>query len=231
MVTKASLATKKKILQVCVKLFLEKGYKKTTMAEIVKRADVSNSSFQNIFRAKDGVLVELVKFMFSNQFGIATEQIGENLPPIYVYAVETAIQLTLTEENEQLREIYIEAYSHNEARSYILKETAKILYRTFGKYQPKLSEEDFYIQEIGSAGIMHSYMMQHCDENFSLEKKLNWFLTQTLRAFKVPEDEIEKVLGLVMGLNIHEISNGVLKTLFKSLAMCYEFSLDGIVYE
>ena len=45
----------------CVKLFLEQGYKKTTVAEIVQRAEVSNSSFQNIFRAKDGVLTELVR--------------------------------------------------------------------------------------------------------------------------------------------------------------------------
>ena len=30
-----SRETKKRILQVCVKLFLEKGYKRTTMAEII----------------------------------------------------------------------------------------------------------------------------------------------------------------------------------------------------
>ena len=64
--TSASLPAKKRILTVCVKLFLEQGYKKTTVAEIVHKADVSNSSFQNIFRAKDGVLTELVQFMFSN---------------------------------------------------------------------------------------------------------------------------------------------------------------------
>lgn len=39
--TSASLPTKKRILTVCVKLFLEKGYKKTTLAEIIKKANVS----------------------------------------------------------------------------------------------------------------------------------------------------------------------------------------------
>ena len=51
-ITSASLPAKKRILTVCVKLFLEQGYKKTTVAEIVQKADVSNSTFQNIFRAK-----------------------------------------------------------------------------------------------------------------------------------------------------------------------------------
>ena len=70
-ITSASLPTKKRILTVCVKLFLEKGYKQTTLAEINEKAGVSYSQFQNIFRAKDGVLTELVEFMFSSQFGAA----------------------------------------------------------------------------------------------------------------------------------------------------------------
>ena len=108
-ITSASLPAKKRILTVCVKLFLEQGYKKTTVSEIVHKASVSNSIFQNIFRAKDGVLTELVEFMFSNQFAMARTTAGAQLPPVYVYAVETAIQMTLTELNENLREIYIEA--------------------------------------------------------------------------------------------------------------------------
>ena len=68
MATSLSEPTKKRILQVCVKLFLEQGYKKTTMAEIIEKSGVSSSSFQNIFRAKDGVLTELVQFMFENSF-------------------------------------------------------------------------------------------------------------------------------------------------------------------
>lgn len=59
------------ILSACVRLFLEKGYKRTTVAEILKAANVSASTFQNIFHAKDGVLIEFVQFMFGNQFNIA----------------------------------------------------------------------------------------------------------------------------------------------------------------
>ena len=54
-------------------------------------------------------MTELVEFMFSNQFAMACSMTGTQLPPVHVYAVETAIQMTLTELNENLREIYIEA--------------------------------------------------------------------------------------------------------------------------
>ena len=49
-----SADAKRRILTACVRFFLEKGYTRTTVAEIVKEADVSISTFQNVFRTKDG---------------------------------------------------------------------------------------------------------------------------------------------------------------------------------
>ena len=228
-ITSASLAAKKRILTACVRLFLEKGYNRTTVAEIVRDADVSVSTFQNIFRAKDGVLTELVQFMFENQFSMARSAASVKLPPVYVYAVETAIQMTLTELNENLREIYLEAYTQKEACEYIQKETAKELYQIFGSYQPELTERDFYELEIGSAGIMRGYMAHPCDAELTLEKKLRLFFTMSLRAYNVPEEEIGRVIRFVEGLDIRTISEQVMQKLFKALAMHYEFSLQGIM--
>lgn len=223
--TSASLPAKKRILTVCVKLFLEKGYRQTTLAEIIEKADVSYSTLQNIFRAKDGILTELVAFMFENQFAMARSAAGAKLPPVYIYAVETAIQMTLTELNENLREIYIEAYTQKEASEYIFRETARELYRIFGPYQPELTAPDFYDMEIGSASIMRGYMAHPCNAALTLEKKLRLFLTMTLRIYNVPADEIGQVIRFVEGLDIRTISEQVMQELFKALAMRFEFSL------
>ncbi len=227
-ITSASLPAKKRILTVCVRLFLEKGYRRTTLAEIIEKAEVSYSTFQNIFRAKDGVLTELVEFMFSNQFAMARSMAGAQLPPVYTYAVETAIQMTLTELNENLREIYIEAYTQKEASDYIFRETAKELYQIFGPYQPELTARDFYDMEIGSAGIMRGYMAHPCDAELTLEKKLRLFFCMSLRAYRVPEDELEQVVRFVEGLDIRAIAERVMHALFEALAMRFEFSLQGI---
>lgn len=227
-ITSASFPAKKRILTVCVRLFLEKGYKRTTLAEIVEKANVSYSSFQNIFRAKDGVLTELVEFMFSNQFAEARSAAEADLPPVCIYAVETAIQMTLTELNENLREIYIEAYTQREASDFIFRETAKELYRLFSPYQPELTLHDFYCMEIGSASIMRGYMAHPCDDELTLEKKLRLFLTMTLRAYNVPKNDIEQAIAFVEGLDIRAISEQVMQKLFETLAMRFEFSLQGI---
>ena len=57
----------------------------------------------------------------------------ETIPtPVYAYAVETAIQLTLTELKENLREIYLEAYSLPDTAEYIYLHTTAELKQIFG---------------------------------------------------------------------------------------------------
>ena len=223
------LQTEKRILQACVRLFLENGYHQTTMVQILKEAQVSSSSFQNLFRSKDGVLLELVDFMFENQFGTARKVAGAELPPVYVYAAETALQITLTELNENLRQIYLEAYTQQRLLDYIQRATAKELHRIFGPYQPELTERDFYELELGTAGLMRGYMANPCTADFPLERKLEKFLTLALRGYQVPEEEVQQVLAFLGGLDIRGIAQKVMEELFRQLAMRYEFSPDGLL--
>ena len=216
-------------MQACVRLFLENGYHQTTMLQILREAKVSSSSFQNLFHSKDGVLMELVEFMFENQFSIARNVAGGSLPPVYVYAAETALQITLTELNENLRQIYLEAYTQEHLLDYIQRATAKELYRIFGPYQPELTEQDFYELDFGTAGLMRGYMANPCTADFTLERKLNKFVTLALRGYKVPEEELKKVLVFLAGLDMRGIAQSVMEELFRRLAMRYEFSLDGLL--
>lgn len=223
--TKASLPTKKRILAVCAKLFLEKGYKGTTIAEITEKAKVSASSFQNLFGAKDGILAEFVPFMFAQQFGAARKIAGADLPGTYVYALETAIQLTLTELNESLRELYVETYTQEHIYRYIRDSMAKELYGLFGPYQPELSPADFYALDIGSSGMMRSYMAHPCGENFTLEQKVKTFLHMSLSAYRVPPEEQAQIIAFLSRLDLRPIAKKVMDELFQALAMHYDFTL------
>lgn len=217
--------SKRRILSVCVKLFIEKGFKKTTNAEILELADVTSSTFYNIFKTKDGVLLELTEFMFENQFGISEKLVGEGASPIMVYAAETALQLTLTELNENLREIYVEAYSQPHIAEYIYQNTTNQLYKIFNSYMPNCSLSDFYELEIGSAGIMRGYMSRPCDKYFTIEKKLERFIRMSLSAYNVPKEEQDKAAAYVLESDIISTANAVMKMLFEALSMKFDFTL------
>ena len=223
-----SSETKRKILTVCVRLFLEQGYKNTTVSQIVDEAGVARGSYLNLFPTKDRILLELTETMFGGQFGMARSIADIKLPPVYAYAVETAIQLTLTELNENLREIYIEAYSLPETSEYIYLHTTAELKQIFSANFPDYSDSDFYEMEIGTAGLMRNYMARKCDIHFPLERKLSRFLTAAMRVYRVPEDELEQAVRFVERLDIRSIAERVMHTLFQTLAMHYDFSLQEI---
>ena len=224
---KDGIETKKKILAVCVRLFLEQGYRETTISQIVEEAGVARGSFQNLFPTKDAVLMELVKPMFGGQFGVARGLVGDSLPPVYAYAAETAIQLTLTELNESLRAIYLEAYTLPDTAEYIYLHTTAELRAIFGANFPRYSNSDFYEMDIGSAGRMRSYMARKCDIHFPLERKLERFLTAAMRMYKVPEAEQAAVLDFIAGLDMQAIAADVMHKLFAMLEMKYDFKLSS----
>jgi AcrR family transcriptional regulator len=223
---KRAIKTKQKILTVCVRLFLEQGYRETTVSQIVDEAGVARGSYLNLFPTKDTILLELVETMFGSQFDVARKIVGEELPHIYIYAVETVIQLTLTELNENLRELYTEAYTLPDTAEYIYEHTTVELKKIFESYFPDYTENDFYEMEIGTAGLMRNYMAKKCDIHFPLENKIHRFLTEALRIYRVPEEEVNQVLAFVDGLDIKTIATEVMWKLFAILEMKFDFKLS-----
>ena len=223
---KDGLETKKKILSACVHLFLEQGYKNTSISQITKEAGVTRGSFQNLFPTKDAILLELAGTMFDGQFGMAKDIAKGNLSPLYVYAAETAIQLTITEMNENLRDIYLEAYTIPSTADFLHLHTVKELKAIFGSNFPDYSDSDFYEMEIGSAGIMRNYMAKECDVYFPLERKIERFLEASMRVYKVPEDQQKQVFDFIAGLDIEALATDVMNKLFTMLETSYDFKLD-----
>lgn len=222
-----SEGARRRILSSCVRLFIERGYRETTMVEILREADVSASTFQNIFKNKSGVLLALARFMFENQFATAREIVGENAAPSLFYAVETALQLALAEANESIRENYLEAYAAPDIIRYINQEMAENLHALFARYLPDASLTDFYQIEIGTSGMIRAYMYVPCDQDFPLEQKIRRFLEMSLLAYSIPEDERRVAIDYVAHLDIRHLADDALSRLFKALAVRFQFTFSG----
>ncbi len=217
--------SRKKILSACVRLFWVQGFRKTPPKQILQEAGVSAGTFYNLYKSKAGALMELTDFMFSQQFGIAGKLSAGGASPALVYALETSIQLALTELNENLREIYIEVYTQPDILERIRQKTTAELQRIFGPYLPECSASDFYEMDIGTAAIMRGYMERPCDLYFTLERKIECFLRMTLTVYHVPEAQISEILQTIAALDIRTIADSVMQRLFTALQMKYEFTL------
>ena len=204
------LVTQQKVLRGAVALFLEKGYTKTTTGEIAKAAGIGQSSFFHVFPSKEALLLELVKRMFGGQFDLAGQHSGTE-DPVFLYAVETALQLHIAELTEPLRELYVMAYSLPTTADYLYRSTAKRLQTIFGPYLPDAQPKDFYEMEIASAGIMRGFMSVPCGLYFTIEAKITRFLDCALKLYDIPAEKRAAVTAAVLQMDLHAMAAGIIQ--------------------
>ena len=100
----SGLLTQQKMLRAAVKLFLEKRYEGTTTAETARAAGMPPSSFFRAFPSKEALLLELVRRMFGGQFDLAGQHSGA-ANPVFLYAVETALSLSIATAQRKARSL------------------------------------------------------------------------------------------------------------------------------
>ena len=204
------LVTQQKVLRAAVALFLEKGYTRTTTGEIAKAAGIGQSSFFHVFPSKEALLLELVKRMFGGQFDLAGQYSGTE-DHVFLYAVETSLQLHIAELTEPLRELYVVGYSLPTTSAYIYHSTAKRLQTIFGAYLPDAQPKDFYEMEIASASIMRGFMSVPCDLYFTPEAKITRFLECSLKLYDVPKEKRAAITAAVLQMDLHTMASGIIQ--------------------
>lgn len=209
-IQRKGIIRRNKILRSAVKLFLEGGYEKTTTANIAQAAGMAPSSFFAAFENKEALLYTLTESMFESQFDNAEKLIGSSADPLLVYAVETALQMYITELSEPLRELYVMAYSLPTTSEYIYQNTAKKVGALFKDYVPGAQEKDFYEMDIASAGVMRGFMAKHCDLYFTIDQKLKRFLGCCFTLYHVPQEKQDVVIGAVLAMELKPIAEKII---------------------
>jgi len=204
------LITQQKVLRAAVALFLEKGYTKTTTGEIARAAGIGQSSFFHVFPSKEALLLELVQRMFAGQFDLAGQHSGAE-DPVFLYAVETALQLHIAELTEPLRELYVMGYTLPSTSAFIYRSTAARLQKIFGPYVPGAQPKDFYEMEIASGSIMRGFMSVPCDVYFTMEAKISRFLDCSLKLYDVPKEKRAAITAAVLRMDLHTMASGIIQ--------------------
>lgn len=217
--------TKRKILSASAKVFLEKGYSGASSREVAELAGVTNGSPFFLYGNKEGVLLELVKQMFAGQFETAEQLLGHQADPLLLYAVETSLQMHIAERSEQLRELYVMAYTLPSTSDYIYRNTAEKLAHIFAPYLPGAQARDFYELEIASASITRGYMAKPCDMYFTLEDKLRRFLSCCFRVYCVPEAVAQQVIDAAVAMDLSSAAEAVVAQTVRQVEEGYETAM------
>ena len=203
--------TRAQVLRYAVVLFLEQGYRETTLEQIAGGIDRTKSSVLRAYPDKESILYALVTHMFTAQFSTTRTMLGDNTDPLLIYCVETALQLHICELNEPLRDLYTAAYTLPTTADYIYRSAAQELQQIFGKYLPDAVQSDFYELDLVSAGVMRGLMARKCDMYFTIEKKIALFLRCALKIYDVPEQEREAVIPQVLAMDLGAMARSLVE--------------------
>ncbi len=208
----------RKVLFVAAKYFLEQGYTHTTMKAIAAKAGISSGSLTNLFASKEDILCGLVKNVVEEQFRTTAKLLkGVTEDKLLFYAAETVLQLHIVEMDENLRELYGNAYSLPKSSAILQQTITGKLENIFKEQLPELETKDFYMLEIATGGIMRGFMTVPCNMWFTMDRKVEAFLQNVFRLYYVSDEKIKEAIAFVKQFDFEQIAKETVEGIMKYL--------------
>jgi len=215
---RTSEENKKLVLHAAAKLFLRKGYTATTLREIAKESGVNIGSLMYSYESKENILCDLVTHVLEGQFSATAKLLhGMTEDKILFWAAETTLQLHMAESSEQIRELYLAAYSHQKSAALIYQAIAEKMQTYFQPFYPDYEAKDFYELEIATGGIIRGFMSVPCDMYFTMKRKVKRYLETTFLVYKVPEAKIQEAIQFVSTIDFSAVAQQVIDNLLSAL--------------
>lgn len=206
------------VLFTASRLFLENGYSATSLREIAKESGVNIGSLMYFFESKENILCELVTFVLNGQFDHAAALL-QNISDdkVLFWAMETTLQLYMAECSEQIRELYIAAYSLPKSTEIIHHTICEKMETYFKEFRPEYEAKDFYEMEIATSGIIRGYMSVPCDMYFTMERKVRRFLEISLLVYGVSPEKIREAIEFVARFDCETLARQLIGSMLAKL--------------
>ena len=210
---------RRKILLKAANMFLSQGYTQTTLRELARESGVNIGSLMHLFENKENILCALVSVVLDGQFSAAQKLLSNMTDDkILFWAAETTLQLYMAESSEQIRDLYITAYSLPKTSDIIRRSIAEKMSEYFLPYNPGYQEKDFYEMEIATGGIIRGFMSVPCDMYFTMDTKVARYLETSFRVYKVPQEKTQEAIQFVSRFDFAQIAQNVIDSLLSMLA-------------
>ena len=202
--------TRLAIIQVAIDLFFEKGFSNTTAAAVCRKADIGTGNLTFYFPTKEHILDVLVTMMCDFQWKLIEEATDEGKSSLLSYCLELTTMAAISEENPQMRDFYVSAYSHPITLENIRSNDVEKMRQVFGQFCPDWTEEQFVEAEAIVSGIEYATLMT-TKHSASLSVRVEGALDAIMKVFNVPEElrklKVQKVLAMDYRALGHRVLN------------------------
>lgn len=208
----------RQILTAATAMFMQKGYEKTSITDIAKMSGVPKSKILYEMKSKEDILGMLVA-KFLDGVTEAANSVSKKLTDdeVLIFMANEVLQIYMAEMNEDMRNLYLSAYSMPKTSETVLRRRTDLLYEKFGYMFPTFAVKDFYELEIASVGIIRAYMTVKCDMYFTIEAKVERLITTMLRIYEIDNDVIDEVQEFIKKIDFESLAKKAVHDAFKEL--------------
>ena len=209
-----------KILTAATVLFVQKGYEKTTLMDISKLSGVPKTKILYEMNSKEGILGLLVA-KFLDGVAEASDAVSKKLTDdkLMIFMANEVLQIYMAEMNEDMRNLYLSAYSMPKTSEEVLRRRAELYYKEFSGDFPDLELKDFYELEIASIGIMRAYISVPCSMYFTLEAKTDRLISTMLKIYDIDDERIEETKEFMKKIDFKAVAKKTIEDVFEELGI------------
>lgn len=230
MARRKSNLTKLEIMQVAMKMFLEKGFTNTSAKAISNELNISTGNLTFYYPTKEHILLELTKDI--TEFHTkCINKVSKEHDDLFSYCWEISSQIMLCEENEQAKDLYLAIYSYPMTLYYVKDWTAEKNKKILGERLSDWTLERFRRVENVTCCIERSALTEPCTENYTIEDKIRLILTCLLKIYDISFEEREKVINEILKTDYHKMGHDLLKQLTKYVEKQNKQALNEAINE
>ncbi len=223
--------TKLEILQVAAKNFLENGFKDTSAKSICEELNISPGNLTFWFPTKEHILLELTKEITSFHTKYIGKISNEDYGDLYTYCWEVTAQITLCEDNPNIKDIYLAIYSHPMTLDFVKDWTAEKNLRILGERLSDWDIKRFRRAETVTCCIERSALTEPCSAEYTLEDKIRLTLTCLLKIYDIEKEEREKAIEEILKSDYKKTGHLLLKQLTEYVQKTNQEMIDRAVNE
>lgn len=217
--------TKKEIIQVATRLFLERGFSDTSVKLISDSLNISTGNLTFHYPTKEHLLAVLVEMLCDFQWKTMEVALDEGSSSLMALCLELPAMAAICEENSIARDFYLSAYTHSMTLDTIRVNDRKKAKRIFSPYCSDWTEQDFAEAEILVSGIEYATLM-NTDCSPELSVRIAGALRGILKIYGVPDAQCDACIQKVLQMDYRTIGRRVLKDFINYVRNVSESQLE-----
>ena len=207
--------TKANILRVALKLFMEKVYSNTSVSMIGKELGITKGNIVFHYKAKEEMLAELVNNLCEFQWRLMEREVADGKSSLLAYLLEIATMVSMAEENEVEKDIYVSAYTNPASLEIIRKNDTKKAQMVFKDFCPGWTEQEFINTENIVSGIEYSMFMTGNTQQITLDERICRGLDAIMMLYGLPKELRQAKLQKVLDMDYRNLGKRILKEFYE----------------